>query len=53
MSDTKIPNLLEIYKQKIEEISAKELNLDQKKLAYEILEKFPDNKLEYVYQFVV
>ncbi|WP_334199007.1 hypothetical protein, partial [Mesomycoplasma flocculare] len=24
-----------------------------KKLAYEILEKFPDNKLEYVYQFVV
>ncbi|MXR06186.1 type III restriction endonuclease subunit M, partial [Mycoplasma flocculare] len=29
MSDTKIPNLLEIYKQKIEEISAKELNLDQ------------------------
>lgn len=33
MTDTKIPNLLEIYKQKIEEISAKELNLDQKKIS--------------------
>ncbi|MXR23145.1 type III restriction endonuclease subunit M, partial [Mycoplasma flocculare] len=29
MTDSKIPNLLEIYKQKIEEISSKELNLDQ------------------------
>ncbi|MXR10498.1 site-specific DNA-methyltransferase, partial [Mycoplasma hyopneumoniae] len=53
MTDSKIPNLLEIYKQKIEEISSKELNSDQKQLAYKILEKFPDKELEYVYQFVV
>ncbi|WP_230861154.1 type III restriction endonuclease subunit M [Mycoplasma sp. 'Moose RK'] len=44
--------LLEKFKQQIEEISSKELNLDQKKLAFEILEKFPDNKLEYVFQFI-
>ncbi|WP_404923956.1 site-specific DNA-methyltransferase [Mesomycoplasma hyopneumoniae] len=53
MTDSKIPNLLEIYKQKLDEISSKELNSDQKQLAYKILEKFPDKELEYVYQFVV
>ncbi|OWG14023.1 type III restriction endonuclease subunit M [Mesomycoplasma hyopneumoniae] len=53
MKDPKIPNLLEIYKQKLDEISSKELNSEQKQLAYKILEKFPDKELEYVYQFVV
>ncbi|VEU65402.1 type III restriction endonuclease subunit M [Mesomycoplasma hyopneumoniae] len=53
MTDPKIPNLLEIYKQKLDEISSKELNSEQKQLAYKILEKFPDKELEYVYQFVV
>ncbi|ENX51283.1 site-specific DNA-methyltransferase [Mesomycoplasma flocculare] len=45
-------NLLEKYKQQIEEISSKELNSDQKNLAIQILEKFEPSKLEYVFQFI-
>ncbi|WP_318089850.1 hypothetical protein [Mesomycoplasma ovipneumoniae] len=45
-------NLLEKYKQQIEEISSKELNPDQKNLAIQILEKFEPSKLEYVFQFI-
>ncbi|MGZ9432117.1 site-specific DNA-methyltransferase [Mycoplasma sp. 613B] len=45
-------NLLEKYKKEIEEISSKELNQDQKDLAIKILEKFNDNELEYVFQFI-
>ncbi|ASU14588.1 type III restriction endonuclease subunit M [Mesomycoplasma hyopneumoniae] len=52
MTDPKIPNLLEIYKQKLDEISSKELNSDQKNLAIQILEKFEPSKLEYVFQFI-
>ncbi|UWD34222.1 type III restriction endonuclease subunit M [Mesomycoplasma molare] len=44
--------LLEKYKKDIEEISSKELNQDQKDLAFKILEKFQDNELEYVFQFI-
>lgn len=44
--------LLDDYKKLIDEISSKEFNQDQKDLAKEILEKFDDKKLEYIYQFV-
>ncbi|MDW2892780.1 type III restriction endonuclease subunit M, partial [Mesomycoplasma ovipneumoniae] len=45
-------NLLEKYKKQIEEISSKELNPDQKNLAFQILEKFEPSKLEYIFQFI-
>ncbi|WP_416322313.1 site-specific DNA-methyltransferase [Mycoplasmopsis felis] len=44
--------LLAKFKDLLDEISSKQLNKDQKELAYEILSKFPDNKLEYVFQFI-
>ncbi|WNM13595.1 site-specific DNA-methyltransferase [Mesomycoplasma ovipneumoniae] len=44
--------LLEKYKKQIEEISSKELNPDQKNLAFQILEKFEPSKLEYIFQFI-
>ncbi|WP_036459051.1 hypothetical protein [Mycoplasma leonicaptivi] len=44
--------LLETYKKQLDEISSKELNKDQKDLVYEILSKFDDSKLEYVFQFL-
>ncbi|VEU75436.1 Putative type III restriction-modification system: methylase [Mycoplasmopsis maculosa] len=46
--------LFENFKERIEEISSKELNQDQKDLAIKILEKFKDEEkqLEYVFQFI-
>ncbi|MGX9394989.1 hypothetical protein ACWXVP_01140 [Mycoplasma sp. 1781] len=47
-------SLLKNYIQKIDDISSKELNTDQKRLAIKILEKFQDDKkqLQYVFQFI-
>ncbi|MGX9359238.1 hypothetical protein [Mycoplasma sp. 2575] len=47
-------SLLKNYIQKIDDISSKELNTDQKRLAIKILEKFQDDEkqLQYVFQFV-
>ncbi|MGX9357790.1 hypothetical protein ACWXVJ_01170 [Mycoplasma sp. 773] len=47
-------SLLKNYIQKIDDISSKELNTDQKRLAIKILEKFQEDEkqLQYVFQFV-
>ncbi|MGX9363958.1 hypothetical protein ACWXVQ_00770 [Mycoplasma sp. 527] len=47
-------SLLKNYIQKIDDISSKELNTDQKRLAIKILEKFQEDEkqLQYVFLFV-
>lgn len=45
-------DLIKLYQDKIDNISAKEFNQDQKKLCKELLSKVEHDKLEAVYQFL-
>ncbi|WP_435129167.1 DNA methyltransferase [Mycoplasma sp. 6243] len=51
-SDETLTQLQEKYLKEIDRISSKELNTDQKRWAAQIIKRFNDNELEYIFQFI-
>ncbi|MGZ9756105.1 hypothetical protein ACXYRR_04175 [Mycoplasma sp. 246B] len=51
-ADINLTPLQQKYLDEVNRISSKQLNADQKNLAIEIIKKFDESRLEYVFQFI-